>query len=49
MRYEALKERTEKDAEEARNRSQMARTEDTIQIFLAPGPVAKRHKMKVCL
>ncbi len=43
QRYEALKEKAEKEQEETKAKQQLAKTEDTIQRFLTPGPV-KRHR-----
>eukprot|EP00826_Nyctotherus_ovalis_P008097 TRINITY_DN12090_c0_g2_i6.p2 TRINITY_DN12090_c0_g2~~TRINITY_DN12090_c0_g2_i6.p2 ORF type:complete len:182 (-),score=71.43 TRINITY_DN12090_c0_g2_i6:44-589(-) len=43
QRYEALKEKTERDKADIKVKQQMAKIEDTIQMFLTPDPV-KRHK-----
>ena len=45
QRYEALKEKTQKNREDIKTKQQLKETEDAIQRFLAPDPV-KRHKPK---
>ena len=45
QRYEALKEKTERDKEDIKAKQERAKIEDTIQTFLAPDPV-KRNRPK---